>query len=59
MYRNGIIVKYYSETEERPFSRFTQNKDEIKKNVEWTERAMTWGKLNVDKYGNKINAKAY
>ena len=52
MTRTGIVDTFYSNLEERPFSRFTRNAMEIAANESWHERAMVWGASHVDDRGN-------
>jgi hypothetical protein len=52
MTRYGVIAFLYYEP--RPFSRFTRVPSEIKANKQWWKRALEWGELNIDKYGNRI-----
>ncbi|WP_156666087.1 hypothetical protein [Rhodococcus sp. HS-D2] len=49
----GIIVKKYSEIVElRPFSLFTRVDEEQSANAQWKLRALEWGAMHIDEYGN-------
>lgn len=54
MIREGIISVAYSESvEPRPFSRFTDDPEEIEANHQWRIRAGEWGMEHIDEFGHE------
>lgn len=50
MTRIGAVCRFYSDLVELAPSRFTQTRE----HAEWRERAIEWGDMHVDSYGNLV-----